>query len=264
MTVENELGPYIEHDNLSIAWGRALEHCLKHGRESVPLMVSITGFDNGVPLETPAIRTALDKVVKSRGGWSIETVANTIFPINQWNPQLPRSELFKRYERTYKKLLKMKETKSGTYFGRMVARGAVPRNQLDAVLTSYNERSKRRSKLQIGIFDATLDHKNQPFQGFPCLQQVAFSPHKDGKGLAVIGFYAFQYMLQRAYGNYLGLCRLGKFVAHELNRELVRVTCVAGVAQAETTVKKDKRSINMADLNHLRKIVKTAAGNSEE
>ena len=29
----------------------------------------------------------------------------------------------------------------------------------------------------------------------------------------------------RAYGNYLGLCHLGHFMAHELGLELVRVNC---------------------------------------
>ena len=30
------------------------------------------------------------------------------------------------------------------------------------------------------------------------------------------GFYATQYVVERAYGNYLGLCRLGEFMAHEM------------------------------------------------
>lgn len=260
----NELGPYIEHENLSIAWGLALEQCMTNRRESTPLVVSVTGFDGGAPREVPAIRDALDKVVCSRGGWSIDTVANTIFPINQWTPHRPRSDLFHRYQRTYKKLRKMKETKDGTYFGRMVARDVPPTNQLDDVLTSYTGKGSRRSKLQIGIFDPVLDHKSQPFQGFPCLQQVAFSPHADGKGLSVTGFYAFQYMMQRGYGNYLGLCRLGRFVAHELGRDLVRMTCVASIAQAESKVKPSKPSIKVSDLADLRNIVKSEVGGYKE
>ena len=66
-------------------------------------------------------------------------------------------------------------------------------------------------------------------QGFPCLQQVGFA--KVGEdGLAVTGFYPMQYVFERAYGNYLGLCRLGKFMAAQMGLRMVRMTCVAGVA----------------------------------
>jgi hypothetical protein len=47
--------------------------------------------------------------------------------------------------------------------------------------------------------------------------------------LNVNAFYATQYAFERAYGNYLGLCRLGRFVAHELKLELARVTCYTGI-----------------------------------
>jgi hypothetical protein len=46
-------------------------------------------------------------------------------------------------------------------------------------------------------------------------------------------FYATQFMIERVYGNYLGLCRLGQFVAHALDVNLSRVTCYTGVALAD-------------------------------
>ena len=45
-------------------------------------------------------------------------------------------------------------------------------------------------------------------------------------GLAVTGFYPTQYMFERAYGNYLGLCRLGNFMAHEMELRLSQVVCI--------------------------------------
>jgi hypothetical protein len=44
-------------------------------------------------------------------------------------------------------------------------------------------------------------------------------------------FYATQTIFSRAYGNYVGLARLGRFLAHEMKLELTRVTCIANVAQ---------------------------------
>ena len=69
--------------------------------------------------------------------------------------------------------------------------------------------------------------------GFPCLHQVCFTPlgGNGREGLAVTGFYATQHVFEKAYGNYLGLCRLGHFVAHEMNLRLVRMTCIAASAR---------------------------------
>ena len=65
--------------------------------------------------------------------------------------------------------------------------------------------------------------------GFPCLQQVVF--HTKGSngsdGLEVVAFYANQLLFEKAYGNYLGLYRLGKFMAGEMGLRLTGVTCIA-------------------------------------
>jgi hypothetical protein len=56
---------------------------------------------------------------------------------------------------------------------------------------------------------------------------VSFAYDEDG-GLAVNAYYATQYIFDRGYGNYLGLCHLGYFMAHELGLELVRLNCFIG------------------------------------
>jgi hypothetical protein len=62
-------------------------------------------------------------------------------------------------------------------------------------------------------------------------------------------FYATQYMVERAYGNYVGLCRLGQFVAHEMERHLVRVTCFTGIAECE--MPKSKVATILTSLEHI-------------
>jgi hypothetical protein len=42
-----------------------------------------------------------------------------------------------------------------------------------------------------------------------------------------------QYAIARAYGNSLGLCRLGSFIAHALQIPMARMTCFAGVMQLD-------------------------------
>jgi hypothetical protein len=40
-----------------------------------------------------------------------------------------------------------------------------------------------------------------------------------------------QHIFRRGYGNYIGLCRLGEFMARGLGLQLSRVTCIAAVAE---------------------------------
>jgi thymidylate synthase len=106
------------------------------------------------------------------------------------------------------------------------------KNQLKHIVEIWhrdgkNHKRPRQSALQVAIFDPTKDHTGQPVRGFPCLQQVSFSYDDDG-GLAVNAYYPTQYMFDRAYGNYLGLCHLGDFMAHEMGLNLVRFTCYIG------------------------------------
>lgn len=232
MTTEH----YVEHKSLSVAWGRALRLVSARGRdEVVPLIVSITGFDgNGIVGEDSGIRHALDALLKQERCQSVETVASTIFPASMWNRSLARGELFGRYQKVFKRIQAASaKNRHGIYFERMITGGpeAHP-NQLDFVLSEFlSRKGVRRSMFQIGIFDPARDHTRSALRGFPCLQHVTFAP-VDGE-LSVNAFYATQYMGERAYGNYLGLCRLGQFAAHEMKLKLARVTCYAGIAECD-------------------------------
>ena len=68
--------------------------------------------------------------------------------------------------------------------------------------------------------------------GFPASNRCPFAPTGTG-GLAVTGFYATQYIVERAYGNYLGLCRLGQFMAHEMGLRFEQLTCIATPAKRD-------------------------------
>lgn len=227
---------YIEEPNLSVAWARALRAASAPGRKEVgPLVVSVTGFDDsGSFREEPTIRKELDAVLQREGKQSVETVAGTIFPWSMWNPSAPRSQLFDRYRKIAPRLRRASDkNRRGIYFERMITGGPKGKeNQIDFALATYGARDGvRRSVLQIGIFHPGQDHSAAAQLGFPCLQHVTFAP-VDG-GLCLNAFYASQYMVERAYGNYVGLCRLARFAAHELGIPLVRMTCFTGIAECE-------------------------------
>ena len=222
----------IQDNDLSRAWAQTFLEAMKPGRgEILPLVVTVTGFADGRPAETPAIRCALDDALVKMGKFSCETVASTIFPQSFWNPGESRDRLFERYGHILPRLRKM-ETRNryGLYFERLVAFGSQKINQLDHIIQTYQGGNHRRSALQASIFDPSSDHTNQRQRGFPCMQHVIFAPYGDHE-LAITGFYPTQHLFERAYGNYLGLCNLGRFVAHELGLHLTQMTCVAGVAK---------------------------------
>jgi hypothetical protein len=228
---------YVEDGNLSLAWGKAIREVSARGRtEVVPLVVSITGFDgNNDFSEDQTIRSELDKTLEVLGLQSIATVATTIFPYSMWNQSADRKQLFDRYKKLFPRIQKASpKNRRGIYFNRMITGGPPANdNQLDFAISTYSARQgMRRSALQVVTFDPVKDHTAAPYLAFPCLQHVTFAPTEDN-GLAVNAFYANQYMVERAYGNYVGLCHLGKFVASELDLKLSRVTCFAGIASLD-------------------------------
>lgn len=230
---------YIDHPNLSLAWGLAVRAMMARGgpREVAPLVVSITGFDRNMPIEDEGVRKSLDAALEASKLQSCHTVANTIFPDSLWNPKQSRKLLFDRYQMLLPRLRKAsKKNRRGLYFQRMIEGGPpTHKNQLEFVISSYlSRKSIRRSALQTAVFDAKLDLTRAAQLGFPCLQHVTFAPTR--QGLQVNAFYATQYAFERAYGNYLGICGLGRLVAHEFRMPLVRVTCFTGIMMRDQSV----------------------------
>lgn len=225
--------------NLSVAWGRTLLHALERGREELaPMVVVIDGFEDGFPEESPVIRAAVDDALDRLDKRSVTTTANTIFPDGMWMRSDDRDDLYGRYQKILPRLHRMPGNSYGTYFERLTSWGASaesdPVNQLENVIAAYESGIKRRTALQASVFDPRRDLTRQPLRGFPCLEHVTFGPIR-GANLEVTGFYATQYIVDRAYGNCVGLAELGRFVAGELGLQLTKVTCVASVGQLGVT-----------------------------
>ncbi len=244
---------HIEDPNLSVAWSRAfLELISRRGEAIVPLTLSITGFTDGVPVEDDGVRKALDTCLIANGHQGVGTVANTIFPQSLWRQAKgDRKRLFEEYLVNLPSYVAMDphKNRNGLYFARMIASGVDPKtgkrlpeipigklpeqgNQLEFLIQRC-KRSTRRSMFQVGIFDPARDHIGGAQQGFPCLQHVSFVPDYDRGTLAVNAFYATQQLFVKAYGNYLGLARLGAFFAEQTGLTPVRVTCFAGVEKLD-------------------------------
>ena len=244
----------IVSDNLSIAWGKAF-FAVYHAGEIAPLIVVIDNLHNQDPPEVPSIRQALDAELQdTKRGLSCESVANTIFPRSLWNPAADRAELYQRYRDIFPRLRRHRGNTYRLYFQRLISYGSDSRmkngvNQLEHIITTWNSGNHRRTALQAVVFDPQRDHTHQRQRGFPCLQHICLAPNGPNgqNGLTLTGFYATQYMFQRAYGNYLGLCRLGLFMSHQMQLKLRRVVCIATPAKRDTSKRKRANLANLVE-----------------
>jgi hypothetical protein len=235
----------IERTGLSEAWLAALLSLTeKRPDPGSPFIISFTGFnEQGLPLESNAIRECVDRELKARGAVSVETCASMLFPLG--NLQLMElrlkhkvsiEELTNYYLTSVYPRLKTQNARSngrGTYFLRMVNFGGNPKNEGEigtnqiAKLIEIWSGNKRivQSALQLAIRDPRCDLTRNPRPFFPCLQQVSFA-YDHTNGISITGYYPTQYIFDRAYGNYLGLAHLGWFIAREMKKKLVRVNCI--------------------------------------
>jgi hypothetical protein len=222
----------VASNSLSVAWATVFIESLK-SHAAAPITISIDCPVDGLPTESVDVRSELDAHLKDQGKAATSVVANTLFPKSLWNPSQSRQELYSKYLTLLPRLHAYQANRKGLYFERLIDFGnggefGTGKNQLEHVITTYNGGNHRRSALQAALFDPLSDHSNSPILGFPCLDQVAFLPDNETKELTVTGFYGLQYVVEKAYGNYVGLARLGRFMAKEMGLTLTRVVCVAG------------------------------------
>jgi hypothetical protein len=228
--------PEITETSISRAWLKAIKLADTSPRKEVPnLIVNIEGLAEEHALEEASVRSALDGALEANDNFSVSTVASTIFPASLWSQSLPRSALFDRYLNLWPRISAFRQNRRGTYFQRLISYPHVCEssfNQLDFVISAYRSGTRRRSALQCGILAPNLDLNATPFQGFPCMQQVAFIP-EGNNGLRISALYPMHYLWARAYGNYLGLINLGRFMAKEMGLELGALTTIALVAKLD-------------------------------
>lgn len=238
----NEIAQFIQSSTISEAWFHAFKLLTDRGiNEITPLVISID-LDHQKDIEVLSVRDGLDRLLDAGGNGVCETVANTIFPLSLWNPSMSRSQLFDRYLRIYPRIKRVIKNRYGTYFQRLIAYGPNQDfNQLEYVIRTYERGHARRSALQAATFDPLKDSTGQALRGFPCMQHISFAPYGDGL-LAITAFYTTQYIFERAYGNYLGLYHLGKFMAQEMGLRLGKVNCTASIALRGDITKQDARA----------------------
>lgn len=233
--------------SLSEAWVLALERVVDEpGGRLVHLVATVS--DPGA--ELPAIRHVLDVALDAAGSQSVGTVAETIFPSSlypdpgyDWLPGISQDKeaeldaaadaLYASYIDMLPVLLTASGNSRGTYFARMVTwpgKTAGGVNQLAsrvaALRSEHNAGRRRNNTIDIDVAaDAVSDDDAESRglqvyaatdnrrRGFPCLTHVDLTLH-DGQ-LSLLAVYRHQYLIDKAYGNMVGLSRLLDFLCQQ-------------------------------------------------
>jgi thymidylate synthase len=238
--------------NLSAAWVDALDVLLNGDGEAVNLTVAIAD----PTAEEPAVRAVVDAFIDERRKANrsvkrISTVANTIFPESWYREGLgvEAEEHLYELERSSRHVLRRHgNNRRGTYFERFVAWPGPDDstfNQLDQVvrrLRAERERGHRRGNAYEMSVTTPADEaiampvfvggRDRQTMSFPCLSHVSFSLQKGVVHMAAI--YRNHDLTQRAYGNYVGLGRLLRFVAVQSGWPVGELACLSASIAAGT------------------------------
>lgn len=232
---------YIAASDLSHGWLEAVRLLANTpGGKAVHLIVRI--YDPTA--ETPQIRAAAQQLIDARNAAGsqelpdIETTRNTIFPAT-WARRHPEPALLAAYYReryTKAGLLGFHQNGKGTYFGRMVAypRGCeeAPADQLTDTVrklrTELATGQAKSSRYEINIFS---ERKDTSPMSFPCLAHL--SVHLHGGRLHMQAVYRNEYLVGRAYGNYLGLAELQAYMAAQAGTKAGELLMTIGHVELE-------------------------------
>lgn len=235
----------IEGDSVAECWLRIMKTLVdERKKELSPVILKIN--NSGVlPDYADALESDLNSFLRENGYAEIETTAGTIFPQSLCTGS---ESIYDRYNKIWKYIKRDHKNRRGTYFQRMISFGDLDGrgvNQLQHIINTYNGVSgdrrpvHRRSALIATIFDPSVDHIPSPMLGFPCLQQVCFVPHEGHMHMNAV--YAMQYLCSRAYGNYIGLMRLGNYMAREMGLDFDYMNCMLSVIELQNMKKAKAR-----------------------
>lgn len=236
----------VETGGISQGWLAACRILLEQpGRQATHLVVRMTE-----PLpEDGEVRTAVDGLLAAPGLQDVEEVRNTIFPAALAADVADPGQLAAAYLEDYPVLRRFAGNNRGTYFGRICAYphpdgSTTP--QLANLVHKLNESrdgDRFRARYQLNIY---AEHKDAGVRrGFPCMAHLAFQLGGRGKErLDCLAVYRAQDLVEKGYGNFLGLAQLQEYVARRAGFLPGELMVVAGNATIATAIRKLRRLVD--------------------
>jgi hypothetical protein len=239
---------YIQAPDLSHGWVEAARLLTATpGSKLVHLIVRIAD----PTAENPDIRAAAQGLIDARNAVvtkelpDIDTTRNTVFPAS-WARRHPEpADLAEYYRDRYwgdDGLRAFNQNGRGTYFGRIVAypRGdnESPADQLTDTVRKVRDEitsgSNKGSRYEINIYS---ERKDTSPMGFPCLAHLSVHLHHGQLHMQAV--YRNEYLVGRAYGNYLGLAQLQVYMAEQAGTDVGELLMTIGHIELESGNKRN-------------------------
>jgi thymidylate synthase len=208
-------------------------------------------FDVILHVAQPTVLTAedrriydeVDSFLTVHGAFSVHTVAETIFPLDEYQRNGARG-VFDSYPEKLRGIQKARDDGNwGSYSYRMLrqkdAAGATF-NPLEDMLKKIKAHHRYRASFELSqghpfedeipIYDPVTDRKR--LYGGPCLSHLSIKVH-DGL-LRFNATYRSHYYVRRLLGNLVGLGRLQFFLAHEAGLRVGALTINSTFARLDT------------------------------
>lgn len=185
----------------------------------------------------------LDAFFKRHGAQSIHTVAETIFPLDEYM-RGGREAVFESYPPRIKTIHAARADRNwGTYAYRLLRqkdRDGKIYNPLKEMVAKIRAHGKYTASFELGmglpleedipIYDGSTDRRR--LRGGPCLSHISMKVH-DG-AIRLNATYRSHYYVRRLFGNLVGLGRLQYFLASETGLAIGGLTINSTYATVDT------------------------------
>lgn len=193
--------------------------------------------------EDRLVHDEVDKFLRSHGAFGIHTVAETIFPFDEYQ-RTGATGLFGPFPEKLRAIQKARsDGRWGSYAYRILrqrdAEGNIF-NPLEEMLNKIKKHGKYRASFELGtgfpmedeirIYDPATDRRR--LYGGPCLSHLSIKVH-DGQ-IRFNATYRSHYYVTRLLGNLVGLGRLQFFLSHEAGLQVGPLTVNSTFARLDT------------------------------
>jgi hypothetical protein len=216
------------------AWIAAARHLRQNHWVARNLVVQITD----PTAFQPKLHSRVSDFASSVAVLGPKHVAYTIFPHGLRAKCGTAAELYGTYNRPRglgERLIRRANNHWGTYFQRLTAYQTLngPVNQLDKIITAIRTDPKTFSAAFAMVIQKPGGETTRRLGG-PCLNYVAVQLDAGPpRTLGLLCTYRNHDFLERAYGNYWGLCNLLRFMADETGAQPGPLTCISSRAFVE-------------------------------
>jgi thymidylate synthase len=234
-------------DSFQMAWANAIISLSENGWRNWNLVVQINqpeSFDMEIDNMLKDFAKEYDLILPDH-------VAHTIFPQRFYSNKRTKSRFYEVYYKFYDWSRKQKHSGWGTYFDRMIRYESPNHEEIDqlgGIISNINSRQTNYGASYVMVIPHPYKDLNR-IMGAPCLNYITVQVEhienlKNQKLINLMAVYRNHDFTERAYGNYLGLCNLIKYIAIETKSDVGALTCVSSRADVP---KHKKELLNIAD-----------------